>query len=457
MNYSIGLCGMQTMIHCSLVIFFLGGLATMSYYRNSIQEVASHDITVTLTNTVTNKNVDTRVIDHQEGASHNITVTLTNKVTNKNVATRVFDHQEKLRSPPTSLTGACDLFSGRWVYDDTSHYPLYKERECPFLHDSFACQTYGRKDSKYQHWRWQPHGCEFPRFAGKEIIERLKGKRLLFVGDSLNRNQWNSMICILDSLIPGVKTMGGGLNGFLRTFKATDYNISVDFYWDPLLVESNGDNPTNHRTDSRIVGIKAIEKHAKHWVDADILIFNSYNWWRAPVVKLIKSGESLLDDPNQEYEEVDSLHAYEMGLKTWSNWAHTHIDPSKTKLFFMGATATHFSAKEWGGMSNKNCYGETEPVMDDRFWESRTDSKMLSILYSSLNKLKTTRVNIQLINITQLTQCRKDAHPTVFKKQWRPFTNEQKKNPQLASDCSHWCLPGVPDIWNELLLAYILR
>lgn len=58
------------------------------------------------------------------------------------------------------------------------------------------------------------------RFAGKEIIERLKGKRLLFVGDSLNRNQWNSMICILDSLIPGVKTIGGGLNGFLRTFKA---------------------------------------------------------------------------------------------------------------------------------------------------------------------------------------------------------------------------------------------
>ncbi|MFS7901863.1 putative PC-Esterase [Helianthus anomalus] len=114
-------------------------------------------------------------------------------------------------------------------------------------------------------------------------------------------------------------------------------------------------------------------------------------------------------------------------------------------------------ASEWGGMSTMNCYGETEPVMDDRFWESQTDPKMLSILESSLHNLKEKGVNVQIINITQLTQCRKDAHPALYRKHWRPLNDEQKKNPQLASDCSHWCLPGVPDIWNELLLAYIFR
>ncbi|GKB82384.1 trichome birefringence-like protein 34, partial [Tanacetum coccineum] len=237
-----------------------------------------------------------------------------------------------------------------------------------------------------------------------------------------------------------------------------DYNISIDFYWAPMLFESIGDNPTNHHCDDRIVvAIKSIEKHARHWVDSDVLVFNSYHWWRLPVVKLLKSIGSSLEDPNIEYEEVDSLRAYKMGLRTWSKWAQTHIDPSKTKLYFMGVTATHSRAKEWGGKNHANCYGETEPVMDDRFWERRTDPQMLSILESSLRKLKAKGVNVQIINITQLTQCRKDAHTTIYRKYWRPLTELQRKYPQRASDCSHWCLPGVPDIWNELLLAYIFR
>nr|GEW35093.1 protein trichome birefringence-like 34 [Tanacetum cinerariifolium] len=124
-----------------------------------------------------------------------------------------------------------------------------QENKCPYLEDTFACQTYGRKDVK---------------FNGKALIERLRGKRILFVGDSLNRNQWNSEVSMVD------------------------YTLS----------------------------------------------------------RPLKSIGSSLDDPNQEYEEVDSLRAYKMGLRTWSKWTQTHIDPSKTKLFFMGVTATRLRAMD---------------------------------------------------------------------------------------------------------------
>lgn len=57
----------------------------------------------------------------------------------------------------------CDLLSGKWVYDPMS-FPLYREEECSFMIDDYSCQKYGRKDSKYQHWRWQPHDCDLPRY-----------------------------------------------------------------------------------------------------------------------------------------------------------------------------------------------------------------------------------------------------------------------------------------------------
>lgn len=35
------------------------------------------------------------------------------------------------------------------------------------------------------------------RFDGREMLEMLRGKRVVFVGDSLNRNMWESLVCAL--------------------------------------------------------------------------------------------------------------------------------------------------------------------------------------------------------------------------------------------------------------------
>ncbi|KAK6943189.1 Trichome birefringence-like, N-terminal domain [Dillenia turbinata] len=97
----------------------------------------------------------------------------------------------------------CNLFSGKWVFDDNS-YPVYREKQCSFMTDDFACEKFGRKDFGYQHWRWQPHHCDLPRFNSTAFLGRLRNKRLVFVGDSISRNQWMSMVCMVESNIPPI-------------------------------------------------------------------------------------------------------------------------------------------------------------------------------------------------------------------------------------------------------------
>ncbi|XP_042047595.1 protein trichome birefringence-like 34 [Salvia splendens] len=346
----------------------------------------------------------------------------------------------------------CDLFSGRWVYDNES-YPLYKEEECTFMSDQLACGKFGRSDLNFQHWRWQPHQCDLPRFNATALLERLRNKRLVFVGDSLNRGQWVSMVCLLDKVIPRGRKYMHNNGSALITFKAKDYNAKIEFYWAPLLVESNSDDPVSHRLPDRIVRAQAIEKHARHWSDADILVFNTYLWWRRPQMKVLWGSFNTSDGI---YKKIKMLRSYEMALKTWSDWLEIHVNRTKTQLFFMSMSPTHERAEEWGRMKGENCYSETEMISEGYIGDG-TDPNMMRIVDSALDELKTRGVNVQMINITQLSEYRKEGHPSIHRKQWEPLTEDQKSNPLGYADCIHWCLPGVPDVWNELLFAYIFN
>ncbi|KAF5953696.1 hypothetical protein HYC85_006552 [Camellia sinensis] len=164
------------------------------------------------------------------------------------------------------------------------------------LFNGVACERSGRMDLKYQHWRWQPHECDLPssvkfymvtRFNAIAMLERLRNKRLVFVGDSLTRNQWTSMVCLLESSIaPTLKSVTP--KGSLTTFKINECNASIDHYWAPYLVESTSGHPVHHHFSSeQILKVQAIEKHARHWTDADILVFDSYVWWRRPKFKVL--------------------------------------------------------------------------------------------------------------------------------------------------------------------------
>lgn len=85
------------------------------------------------------------------------------------------------------------------------------------------------------------------------------------------------------------------------------------------------------------------------------------------------------------------------------------------------------------------------PVLRDSHVETVIDV----VLSKHLNKSLV--MNLDLLNVTQMTLPRKDGHASIY------YIGPGRTAPKFRQDCSHWCLPGVPDSWNEILYALLLK
>eukprot|EP01018_Ginkgo_biloba_P010970 Gb_06481 [translate_table: standard] len=332
----------------------------------------------------------------------------------------------------------CDLFSGKWIRDES--YPLYAAGECPYLSAQVSCQKNDRPDSDYQHWRWQPRDCRIPRFNATDMLERMRGKRLMFVGDSINRNQWESMVCLLQSDLPNNKKFIDNQSHLYKVFKAKEYNCSVEFFWAPFLVELDETN--------KILRLDSIENHGEYWKGVDMLVFNSAHWWSRSKFRTL----DLFEQGNQTYKELECQRAYGMALKTWATWIDSNVDPRTTQVFFRTTWPSHTSSKQWNDTAHKQrCYNERDPIVDDSYIRAYLPG--MRMVEEVVREMK---VRVSFLNVTALSDYRKDAHTSVYtERRGKMLTLEQRNDPRRYADCSHWCLPGLPDIWNELLYAFL--
>ncbi|GFP79622.1 protein trichome birefringence-like 31 [Phtheirospermum japonicum] len=352
-------------------------------------------------------------------------------------------------SDEETIESGCNVFEGKWIWDNSSSYPLYQENTCPFLVKQTTCLKNGRPDSFYQNWRWQPSGCNLPRFDGMKLMEMLRDKRLMFVGDSVQRSMFESMICLVQSALPNdVKTSLRRIPP-RKVFKVEEFNATIEYYWAPFMIESISDNATNHTVFKRLVKLDSVAKHSQEWEGADFLIFESYVWWMyKPTI-------------NATYGSLDNIHeynvtdAYRLALETWAYWIESSINPKSQKVFFATMSPTHLWSWEWKPGTDGNCFNETHPIEDGSYWGTGSSLDIMGILGDVLGQLK---VKVTLLNITQLSEYRKDGHTSVYgERKGKLLTKEQRSDPKSFADCIHWCLPGVPDTWNEILYALLLQ
>ena len=97
-----------------------------------------------------------------------------------------------------------------------------------------------------------------------------------------------------------------------------------------------------------------------------------------------------------------------------------------------------------------SCAGQQDPLTTttttDHWGEEYSWINMM--IAKTTERIRTRRRKARFLNITHMTELRPDGHPSRHREPGTP--------PDAPEDCSHWCLPGIPDTWNEVLYAHLV-
>ncbi|XP_037481998.1 protein trichome birefringence-like 1 [Triticum dicoccoides] len=179
-------------------------------------------------------------------------------------------------------------------------------------------------------------------------------------------------------------------------------------------------------------------------IGADVLVFNTGHWWTH--TGKLRAWDHL--ERNGMLVKMEGEEAFSRALRTWARWVDHNVDQTRTRVFFRSVSPEHKGAN-W-------CYNQTAPIAADEAIVPWFPKSMVSIVEGSIRSMRTPAT---YLNITRLSELRIDAHPSVYSinRDGKPLSLEQRRRPVVYADCSHWCLPGLPDTWNVLLLASLTR
>jgi hypothetical protein len=178
---------------------------------------------------------------------------------------------------------SCNVFDGIWALDDS--YPLYNATECPFVEQGFNCLGNGRRDKDYLRLRWKPKDCDIPRFTVKSILEMLRNKRVVFVGDSMSRTQWESLICLLMTGVEDKESVyeinGNKITKRIRFLgvRFSSFNFTIEFFRSVFLVQQGWMPRHAPKRVKSTLRLDKLDNISKYWVNSDVLIFNTGQWW----------------------------------------------------------------------------------------------------------------------------------------------------------------------------------
>ncbi|KAL0452553.1 UNVERIFIED_CONTAM: protein trichome birefringence-like 18 [Sesamum latifolium] len=355
-----------------------------------------------------------------------------------------------------NVDSGCDLYDGKWIYDSTG--PLYTNNSCPVLTQTQNCQGNGRPDKDYENWRWKPSHCDLPRFDAKKFLELMRGKTLAFIGDSVARNQMESMLCILWQVeVP--KNRG---NRRMQRYYFRSTSTMIVRIWSSWLVHQTPE-PFDFAPAGVVkLHLDAPDEHFMDYImDFDVIVLSSGHWFAKQSVYILNNeivGGQLWWPDNSRKKKIDSIEAFGVSVETALTAMGTH--PNYTGLTIVRSfSPDHYEGGAWN--TGGSCTGKVQPASEGELVENGFTNIMHEKQVTGFNraiKKKTNKSKMKLMDITRAFSYRHDGHPGPYRS---PDPNKKTtRGPDgrpPPQDCLHWCMPGPVDTWNELVFEIISR
>ncbi|GFP88306.1 protein trichome birefringence-like 18 [Phtheirospermum japonicum] len=350
----------------------------------------------------------------------------------------------------------CDLSHGKWIHDSTG--PLYTNNSCPVITQMQNCQGNGRPDKDYENWRWKPTQCDVPRFDPKKFLELMRGKTLAFIGDSVARNQMESMLCILWQ-VEAPKNRG---NKKMQRYYFRSTSTMIVRIWSSWLVhQSSGPLDFAPAGVVKLHLDKPDEVFMEYITGFDVIVLSSGHWFAKQSAYVLNNeivGGQLWWPDNTRKQKINNIEAFGVSVESILTAMGTH--PNYTGLTIVRSfSPDHYEGGAWN--TGGSCTGKVRPALDSELVENGFTNIMLEKQVTGFNRAlekKTNKSKLKLLDITEAFSYRHDGHPGPYRS---PDPNKvTKRGPDgrpPPQDCLHWCMPGPVDTWNELVFEIIRR
>ncbi|KAM0922598.1 hypothetical protein ACQ4PT_006078 [Festuca glaucescens] len=369
---------------------------------------------------------------------------------------RIYGASSSASSPVSASSPACDLTRGEWVPDD-AEVPYYTNLTCPFVDDHQNCMKFGKPSLEFLRWRWRPDGCELPRFDAARFLDAMRGKSMAFVGDSLARNHFKSLLCLLSKAAqpvevgaePEIDVTGRAVR---RDYYFGSHDFTATLFWSPFLVKANLSNATLGMWDVHLDTADA--RWAAHVADFDHVVLSGTNWFFRPSVyheggRAVACNGGVSCGAGNLTTELPVPRALRAAFRTALGAVATN-EGFHGKAVVRTVTPTHFENGEWN--TGGDCV-RTRPYRRGDRAVSAAEYRRAQVEAMRETEAAATRngTELLLMDITEAMELRPDGHPSRY---GHPPGGTVEGS--FVVDCLHWCLPGPIDLWNELLFHMLL-
>ncbi|XP_057448426.1 xyloglucan O-acetyltransferase 1-like [Lotus japonicus] len=346
----------------------------------------------------------------------------------------------------------CDYSNGQWVHDKRG--PLYNGTTCK-IKESQNCIINGRPDSGYLQWRWKPSECNLPRFKPHTFLQLIKNKHVAFVGDSISRNQLESLICLLTTASTPHRVHHQGS----RRWNFPSHNANLSFYWSPFLVKG-----AQRKFPVPLYNTIHLDHVNNRWArdmdQMDLIVLSFGHWFLVP--SIYYEGDSVVGCSNYPGLNCTDIGFYSPLRKAIRTTLNSIIErreaegnTNRIDVIMRTFSPSHFKG-DWdkgGTCAKSEPYRKGEKQLEGMDAEIRRIE--MEEVESAKGKAKQLGFRLELMDVTELALLRPDGHPGAYMKPF-PFANGVVQE-HVQSDCVHWCVPGPIDTWNEFFLEIMKK